>query len=197
MAKEMVLTNEQVERINELIWKIVWKKKKAGKFVDDVEDAHAECWVAVMEAIQRKGEVDYNYLASTCFNRLVDMVRKSVKNQFSTMDVSMFERIADSESRSNGTAKNSDSDYDTYEILTSRQERVEEHAELMGILDLFEGEVPDRAIDNWVAKILGYASSKSGGYAKLRDRVRNVIVAAGYYIPVWAKDWSPELRGGF
>ena len=213
MAKEMILTDEQTERLDSMIWKIVWKKKKDGSYSNDVEDMHAECWIAAMEAIQKKGELDFNYVASACMYRIVDVVRKNVRQQFTTIDIQQFDRMVDSDSRCDGMAKDSQSDFDTYDFVCARQEKVEEHIELMSLLDLFKdredpregkyvelhmiahgiinsneyGEVPERAIDNWVAKNLGYAASKSGGYAKLRDRVRNVIVAAGYYTPEWAR----------
>lgn len=188
------MTNEQVSNLIAMIGKLV--NKKSHTFVADPDDVKSELLINALQIIEKKGKVDFNYIYKASCYKLVDMIRKSVRQDHISIDVSSFERFDDSDATPDGESRIESfilqSQFDGYddpaenvelqEILNlfpkNSQEYavVEAHYKLAGLI---EGEATldeVKKIDKYIAiEILGYKSSSSMGYTRVRRNVREAI----------------------
>ena len=205
MTNQGILSAETTKELDGMIRRIVYSKKNT--FVSDPEDVVGELWVKCLEIINKQNKIDYNYLASACFYGIVDIVRKSVKEDHIPYDISGFDRCI-SVDQLHQTSGDSETNAYTYaSVNPNRFEEAQDKIEVEEILNLFseKGEekekiyvetwmqilgikeienvddLPDKAYDRYIAvEKLGYASSGSSGYGRLKKRVREKLIENGY-----------------
>ena len=210
MAKaNELLTDEVVKELDTMIKRIAWKKKDT--VVIEFNDLVNELWLKALDVIEKKGEVDFNYIAKACFYGIVDIVRKNVKNEsFPCTNQTFDQCITREQYHETSSDKTASMVYDYSSVNGKRFENAIERIELEDILNLFDPEdeekerlyvktwmdilgfnenlehpenLPERAYDRYIAvEVLHYAGSGSGGYMKLRNRVREKLIANGYRI---------------
>lgn len=183
-------------------------RSKRGSVRIDLEDLVSELWIKVLEVIEDKKEVDYGLLSQACFYRIVDIVRSNIRKEDTPYSNSEFERFVPDYQKSSKSGDADESIVFGYSSIP-RQKDVEENIELEEILDLFDKEnenkerklveswmkilgikeidedevkeMPEKAYERYIAvNVLGYASSSSCGYARLRLKVRNKLQENGY-----------------
>lgn len=204
---EQLLTKEVTEELDKMIRRIAYSKKNT--IMMETEDVVAELWIKCLEIINKKGEIDYNYLASACFHGIVDLVRKSVKEEHLPYDNSEFDRCVSIDQYYSSSGEASETHVYVYASTVNhkRFQKAEERMEVEEILSLFDEEneikerifietwmkilgiketedvsdLPEKAYDKYIAvDLLGYASSGSCGYGRLKKRVREKLIANGY-----------------
>lgn len=204
---EQLLTKEVTEELDKMIRRIAYSKKNT--IMMETEDVVAELWIKCLEIINKKGEIDYNYLASACFHGIVDLVRKSVKEEHLTYNNSEFDRCVSIDQYYSFSGEASETHVYVYASTVNhkRFQEAEERMEVEEILSLFDEEneikerifietwmkilgiketedvsdLPEKAYDKYIAvDLLGYASSGSCGYGRLKKRVREKLIANGY-----------------
>lgn len=207
-AKEL-LTDEVVKELDTMIRKIAMKKRNTVRI--EFDDLVNELWLKALDVIEKKGEIDYNYIAKACFYGIVDIVRKNVKDESFPCPNAKFDFcIPRDQYEAKSGDKESSNIYDYSSINGRRFEEAAERIELEDILNLFDPKdeekerlyvktwmdilglsrnvehpenLPEKAYDRYIAvEILHYAGSGSGGYMKLRNRVREKLIANGYGI---------------
>lgn len=201
--KNYVLTDEQVKELDKVIRRCVGSKKDHIRM--DFEDVVSELWIMALQIIEKKGALDYNYISASCFNRMVDLARYNYRKQVDSMTEDELDLCIPSEERVRSTkTRMSSAERHSYQFSSVKNVSVEENIELLDMLNLFEEgtrertyleiwfkiqgvisseeELPEKAIDGYIAEKLGYAGSKSCGYARCRLRVREALVAAGYRV---------------
>ena len=186
------ITEEQTTNLMNMIGKLV--TRKSHTFVDDPEDVKMELLLNALKIIKKSGKVDYNYIYKASCYKLVDMIRSSVRRDHISIDISSFERYDDDDASPESKVEDfvTSINFDGYddpienielnEILNlfpeGSQERmvVDAHFKLAGLIK-GEADLDDvRKIDKYIAiDILGYASSSSMGYVRVRSNVRNAI----------------------
>lgn len=204
-----LLTEEVVTKLDEMIKKIAWTKRST--VVIEFDDLVNELWLKALEVIEKKGEIDFNYIAKACFYAIVDIVRKNVKDESFPCPNSGFDSyIPRDQYEAKSSDKGTSNIYDYSSINGRKFEEATERIELEDILNLFDPNdeekerlyvktwmnilglsesvehpenLPEKAYDRYIAvEILHYAGSGSGGYMKLRNRVREKLIANGYRI---------------
>ena len=208
MAKaNELLTEEVVKELDKMIRKIAWTKRNT--VVIEFEELINELWLKALDVIEKKGEVDFNYIAKACFYGIVDIVRKNVKNESFPCTNQTFDHcITRDQYHETSSDKAASMVYEYSSVNGKRFENAVERIELEDILNLFDPEdeekerlyvktwmdilgfnenlehpenLPERAYDRYIAvEVLHYAGSGSGGYMKLRNRVREKLIANGY-----------------
>lgn len=206
-TKSAKLNDEVVKELDSMIRRIVYSKKNT--IMMDPEEVISELWIKCLEIINKKGEIDYNYLASACFHGIVDLVRKNVKDDHLPYDNHQFDRCVSIEQYYSSSNDVSETQVYVYASTVNhkRFQQAEEKLEVEDILKLFDGEdeekertfietwmqilgieeiedesvLPESAFDRFIAvEKLGYASSGSCGYGRLKKRVREKLIANGY-----------------
>ena len=200
-----LLTEEVVNRLDGMLRKLATKKISEGHIIMDLEDVVSELWINALKIIEKHETVDFNYIAQASFYKMVDITRMNIRHEATPYDNDTMDRILPEELRN--SKFNSDNSNDTYVFSTAKSERADERMELFDILNLFEKdskeyklvetwmrilgiiddgnheELPARTFDGYIAiEVLGYAGSKSSGYARVRNRVRETLLAAEYRI---------------
>jgi hypothetical protein len=198
------LTENESSELDQMIRRIAFKKKNT--IMMDPEDVISELWINSLMVIEKKRyadpewKLDYNYVAAACFKKIVDLVRQNIRKSSVPIDVSLLDREDNSEK--------AEADSHVYDLVGSQHiDSVEESAEVRDMLSLFEenskeyklvkswmeilgiteandlSKLPESAFDGYIATVvLGYAGSKSSGYAKIRQKVRNTLVKNGYKV---------------
>lgn len=201
--RKFELSDERaVNEIARMINCIVAKKRDTLPKNLDREDITQELWTNVLSVMQARAQAsgdidtynplqDMNLYAQVCYCRIIDMIRYSVNRPYIQADLSSFDRKIE---KSNCESSNS------YELLWGpRYESPDEYAIINDIIEMFpEGskerklidmiasvnkvrENPDYigpetcAVDRYYSEQLGYASSSSSGYTRLRTKVRNAV----------------------
>jgi hypothetical protein len=208
MKNNSYLTEEEANRLDSMLHKIAYKKKDTVKM--DPEDVISELWINALMTINKKKEanpnwpIDFNYLAAASFKKIVDLVRLSIRKEITSIDVSTLDR-EDSSENASAAAVSSNHVYDL--VAHQHIEAVDEKPELMDVLSFFEKgsreyqlveawmeilgiietknveSLPESAFDGYIATVvLGYSGSKSSGYARIRQKVREVLVMNGYRV---------------
>lgn len=210
MAKaNVLLTDKVVKELDKMIRRIAWTKKDT--VVIEFDDLVNELWLKALNVIEKKGEIDYNYIAKACFYCIVDIVRKNVKDESFPCSNERFDYCVTREQyNSKSSDHSSDNVYDYATINGRRFEEATERIELEDILNLFDPKdeekerlyvktwmdilglseniehpekLPEKAYDRYIAvEVLHYAGSGSGGYMKLRNKVRERLIENGYRI---------------
>ena len=205
-----LLTPEVVTELDAMIHKLAYKKKDTVMI--DFEDLVNTLWVKALDVIEKKGEVDFNYIARACLFGIVDIVRQNVKSNSATQySNEFFDQCITREQFQSASADHHEGNvYDYSSVSQNRFHRPEEKVELEDILNLFDSEdeekerqyiktwmdilgfnenienpelLPNKAYDRFIAvEILHYAGSSSGGYAKLKNRVKAKLIANGYHL---------------
>lgn len=199
-----LLDEEKTAYLDKMIRGIAWSKRNT--IMMDFEDVVSELWINALEIIEKRQEVNFDYIFKACKYKIVDLVRKNIRTAYLPYDNSEFERCIPIELRNEcGNDGNSNQEFHSYNYSTSKPISAEGYTEVMSMLDLFtEGtkefklvkswmeilgiieaedlqKLPDSAYDRYIAvDILGYASSSSNGYAKLRNKVRDKLIKSGY-----------------
>ena len=206
---KMKFTTEEAEGIDSLIRRIAWSKRDTIKM--NFEDVVSELWINALEIIEKKQEVDHNYIAAASFNKIVDLIRRNIRTEASCYNNEELDRcisidtLNDSPSVRHQSSGSGNNVY-TYCSNSSHMGRIEETVETLDILSLFDKDSKEYkftkawmellgiietkdvssfpetcAYDRYVAvTILGYASSSSNGYARLRNKVREILRQNGY-----------------
>lgn len=203
------LTEEEVNLLDSMIKKIVSKQINLGKIKCSFEDVVSELWINALQIIEKTQKLDYNYIAKASFYHMVDITRKSVRNECTSYENSFFNQLVsiDESSKKSGSKDSySGEERHTYSYFSSSSpESIEDRIVKDEILGLFEegskeynyvkawmrilgivdegnyDELPTKAFDGYIAvDVLGYAASKSNGYARLRDKVRQILIDNGY-----------------
>lgn len=205
MNNKDLLTEENVNRIDNMLRKLANMKINGGHLKMDLEDVVSELWINVLKIIEKTGNLDFNYIAKASLFKMVDLTRYNVAREATPYDTAMLERVAPEEFR-NTSDGDTGHKYDTYVFTTCKPQSATERCDLLDILHLFKKdsneykfveawmrilgiledvdcmELPERAFDGYIAvQVLGYAGSKSSGYARCRQKVRDALVKAGYY----------------
>lgn len=203
MNNKELLSEETVNALDTMLRKLASKKINNGHLRMDFEDTVSELWINALKIIEKTGKVDFNYIASASFYKMVDMTRHNIRTEATPYDNETLNRVLPEDLRN--AQLHTDRKSDTYVFATCKPERADERLELFDILNLFEKdskeyklvetwmkilgiidegnyeELPTRAFDGYIAvEVLGYAGSKSSGYSKLRQKVRNILTEAGY-----------------
>ena len=201
--KNVNLSNEEVQAIDTMIRKIVYKKKGCGKLPlqMDVDDMISELWIRAMEIIQDKGSVQMGIIALGCYYRIVDITRSYARQPYFPIDPARFSYLLgeDDATDTNASGRGDSGTLVFVDTMTSKIEQPGESLPLDDILGLFEegtkeyryvklminacgarvtdpNDTPETsALEGYVSKRLGYASVSSSGYTRLRTRVRNTI----------------------
>lgn len=210
MAKaNELLTDEVVKRLDEMIHKIAWKKRNT--VVIEFDELINELWLKALEVIEKKGEVDFNYIAKACFYAIVDIVRKNVKDESFPCANQTFDYCVTREQYHETSSDHTNNMvYEYSSVNGKRFEEATEKIELEDIINLFDPKdeekerlyvktwmdilgfnenvehpenLPEKAYDRYIAvEVLHYAGSGSGGYMKLRRKVRERLIENGYKI---------------
>lgn len=200
------LTQKQVTEIDTMLKKIAFANRNVITSVP-LEDVVSDLWVNALGIIEKQGSVEMEYIATASKYHIVDMVRKSYRNEYLPYDPSMFGSMCSVEDRTSSKAEDDNSGYVTYQYcsITKGFESTESRQETLSILDLFEDgskekalvkawmmilgiidcddpeSLPAKAFDRYVAQdVLGYAGSSSNGYMRLRNKVRETLIKNGY-----------------
>ena len=136
MNNKELLTEEAVNNIDAMLRRLASMKIKNGHLKMEFEDVVSELWINVLKTIERTGNTDLNYLASASFHKMVDLTRYNVLREATPYDNETMNRILPEELRNSKLY--TDKSNDTYVFSTTKPEKVEEKAELLDILNLFE-----------------------------------------------------------
>jgi hypothetical protein len=193
--KNYPLTDEEVTAIDNMLTGIAFKKKDLLKNYS-VDDIVSELWVKTLEVINQHGRADMDLIASSCYKKIVDLVRLNIRHYSMPIDIKRLDYAGNEEEvlASGGDSEN------TIEFITRTPFEDPETSKdilIQDILGFFEknskeykfceiflkisgviesADVPDSsAFDKYAAAQLGYASSSSSGYTRLRNKVRKVL----------------------
>lgn len=194
------------KELDAMIKRIAYSRKDT--YMMDPEDVVTECWIKCLEVIDQTKRVDYGLLSIVCFRHIVNMIRESIKKQHMPTDIRMFDRCVTQEQKQSMSADSNE--FTTYDYCSiQRQKSVGEDLEVKEILEMFDSEteqkerkfvetwmevlgikesenpekLPEKAYDRYIAvDVLGYSSSSSCGYARLRLKVRERLIECGYKI---------------
>lgn len=202
MDKNELLTEEVVNELDGMLRKLAMKKIANGHLRMEFEDVVSELWINALKIIEKTGKVDFNYISQASFYKMVDLTRYNMRREATPYDNESLSRILPDNVRNSElkTGKN-----DAYVFSTSKMENATERMEILDILNLFEKDsreyklveawmrilgiiedenyesLPSKAFDGYIAvEILGYAGSKSSGYSRCRQKVRDILRANGY-----------------
>lgn len=202
-----LLTPEVTKELDSMIKKIAYKKRNT--VVIEFEDLVSELWLKALSVIEKYGKVDFDLIAKACFFGIVDIVRSNVKTNATPYANQMFDYCITREQFQNTSANHHEGTiYEFSTIQGNRFEKAQERIEIQEILDLFDSEteekerlyvktwieitgldedienpeeLPEKAYERFIAvDKLGYAGSGSGGYLRLKRRVRARLIEAGY-----------------
>lgn len=205
MEKDELLTEEKVNEIDVMLRKLAMSRVANGHIKMEFEDVVSELWINVLKIIEKTGKIDFNYIAKASFNKMVDLTRYSMRREDTLYDNDTMSRILPDYVRNSELkfGKNNDA----YVFTTSKPENADERIEVLDILNLFEKDskeyklveawmkilgiiedenyenLPTKAFDGYIAvEVLGYSGSKSSGYSRCRQKVRNILIEAGYHL---------------
>ena len=201
-----LLTDEVVTRLDEMIRKIAMRKRNT--VVIEYDELVNELWVKALDVIEKRGEIDYNYIAKACFFGIVDIVRRNVKDESFPCTNQTFDQFITRDQKQEQNGDHSSAVYTYSSINENRFQDAEQRIIIEDILNLFNPEseqkerayvkawmdilglnesiecpenLPEKAYDRYIAvEVLHYAGSGSGGYMKLRRKVREKLADAGY-----------------
>jgi|GEM_PF-5231609 len=204
MNKKELLTPEIVNSLDIMLRKLAAMKINNGHLRMELEDVVSELWINALGIVERTGKVDFNYIAQASFNKMVDLTRHNIRTEATPYDNESMNHILPEELRN--SKLHTGKDNDVYVFSTVKPESVTDRVELLDILNLFDKDskeyklveawmrilgiiddgnyedLPEKAYDGYIAvEVLGYAGSKSNGYARIRQKVRNALIEAGYY----------------
>ena len=196
---KLQLSENQFKELNKMLNGIA--RKYAGWGGIDYDDILQECWVKAITVINQTGELKLNLIASSCYNRIIDLCRyqKRRVNQI-PVEHSQFDYRDESDSNNSldfspiegwNITQQSTEDVvidnlavDIIEDLFAPGSIEKEYVHLVAVyLRLKQPNVTNIKIifnenapmENNIAISLGYANSMSSGYRNCKKRVRSVI----------------------
>lgn len=200
------MTEEVVNYLDTMLRKLAMKRIVNGHLKAEFEDVVSELWINALKIIEDRGEVDFNYIAKASMYKMVDIVRYNVNHESTAIPEDELDRIVPEQVRNAEPSSLGASRSKSYTYTSVKPQLADERVEVMAILDLFEKdsrertyvetlmkiegiievenpeELPDRAIDSFIADLLGYAGCKSNGYGRLKKRVREILTINGYVL---------------
>lgn len=176
------LTKDQVKEINSIIRGIAYKKEYTYPTISR-EDVEMELWINTLELINKTGSVDYPLIATMCYRRIVDMIRKEANRSHFSYE-SIFETKDNSEESSINYSNRFDDEYSDLileDILSMFDESSKEYKFVEIMIEFSRAKetnkfnVNAKFNETTVAKLLGFSNSSSSGYKRVRGNVRWVI----------------------
>lgn len=188
----VTMTNEQVARLNKMFTGIYYRKKDIIPREYDMSDIISEFWVVAMTCINEKGSIEESLIATKCYSKIVDLVRESCRKSLFTMDTSILDRMGNNESDDvdygsafiQDDARETVSEIIVKDMLSKFKKDSSEYRFLEFMIKYYtniqiDGQTYEgdkiTAIDAYLADMLGFASGSSGGYRKVRNKVRSMV----------------------
>lgn len=183
------ITSEVYDKIDSAI-KYSIKLYREKLYNVSQEDLVNDLWVSVLEALDKKKDVDpeslnFSYFVEICKNSIVDIIRKNVrKSAYQDMFVSVDGTEEDSEDRS-GLGRN-ENQYKLIELLdfvdkfpkgSKEREYLEWYLTKLNIKD-YGTEITDKPVntsEGELAKHLGFPSASSSSYRTFRSSMRKAL----------------------
>jgi len=192
MSKNVVvITDEEALDLDKMLRGIAYRKQNSIPNDYSIDDIVSEFWIVAMNSINGMGGIHKPLIAKACYARLVDIIRYSVRhNAGISMDSTVLERMGNTEDDDceYGSAFIQNDDEDALDCICIRDmlskfkdgSSERKFLEFMikyhtaALEDQYEGE-QITAMDGYLADLLGFASCSSGGYRKVRNKVRTLV----------------------
>ena len=188
----IMITDEQVKELDEMMRGIAYRKKSIIPREYTIDDIVSEFWVVAMNNINAMGSIEKALIAKKCYSRLVDIVRESYKKSLFTMDSSILDRMGNTEDDNceygsefiENDAEDMMSEITIKDILSKFREGTNERKYLEFMIKYYTNvQVDDNpyrggrigAMDSYLSKMLGFAGEASGGYRKVRNKVKSMV----------------------
>lgn len=186
------LTDEQVKRVDKIISGIAYRKKSIAPREYTIDDLKSELWLVALKCIEEMGSVEENLIAVKCYSKIIDLIRESKRKSLFTIDSLVMERMGDTEDDAcdygsdfiENDAKNALEDMMIRDMLSQFKKDSNEYKFLefmikyytnINIGERYEGPAKISAVDGYISDLLGFASSSSGGYRRVRNKVRTMV----------------------
>ena len=187
----VLITDEEAIDLDKMLRGIAYRKRLIIPNEYSVDDIVSEFWIVAMNSINGMGSIQKPLIAKACYARLVDIIRHSVRhNQSISMDSSILDRM--------GNTEDDDCEYGSAFIQCDHEDTIDLIV-VRDMLDKFKEGTSERkffefmvkyhtdacsdkyfgeeitAMDSHLASMLGFASGSSGGYRKVRNKVRTIV----------------------
>lgn len=183
-------SEERFEVVNDIITGI--SRRKADKFFNRLtsEDIAQELWIVIIEKEKSLGkELDLDLIAKICYDEINGMIRKSLRQKRANkMTDASYEELEEMgyefpiDGRSNDPADCNSliirDIINLFEVGSKERYYLEYWATSVDILNAGitgDGKYQDGFTEKDLADKLGYASSRSGGFIRLRNKVRESV----------------------
>lgn len=181
------LSTEEVQSVEELITKLVYKKYRCESTLMNFEDLKSELWLTAIKVIRRYDDrVELNLIARSCLCKFVDLTRKSygTKEDATDFSTSGSSNEYDSEVYDSREIKLSDDFLDNlyvedivslFEVGSKEREFVNLKLASVDMSDSKSIVFEEKDLENQIARALGFAGGCSSGYRKVRNNVREAV----------------------
>lgn len=188
--EHFVMSDDDFEHINIMILSTIKKAFNKGTYfctaIHGFEDCKQELWLAALETIEKYGEINFSIISRAIRNRFVDLIRNSVKeidhNNYAVDDIDTT--FSDSSCYS---CKNFTDEFNTIisrvdmsNALKTTTPDVYKYVKLlMKMSGIIDNDTIGLLKDKDIAILLGYSSSSSRSYRRLKERAYYFFIKNG------------------
>lgn len=169
--KPMDLSNKEISKIDQSIHWVCRNQRKNWNY----KDIQQELWVAAMEAVKKLDEFHITYIQKTCYNRLITLMKQKeycfLSREIPCENEVLLHLIGADTPES---ALEIESILEMFPESSKPREYIQCWLEVLGLTET-SNEVPEKGVQDYIAKKIGYSSRHSSGYVNFVKKVSQQI----------------------